>query len=377
MIITNNFFIEYYSKFKKFQSFYGDETLPNDLLFQDIWKKILKTKKRVLCFAQIDFAAYPKEDLENSCYEKMKAALEKDKNSPVIIFLTGQEVNQKFFETLITSSSRKVFFINDYGYSDSTHYSVQTSHRAWKGYINNVPFIPHNDRPYTITALSNRFEVFRWLFIAKLSLCKINSCITFHNHDNIDGQSFFNLCQSEMAMTPNWDIMAKIEELLKSAPIRPDFITDPWARGFYNQWQQTDLSLHVRSRLNLTLEGSYIDRGKGVNLTEKTGKCLASGTFPLHIGQSGGFDRLRSWGFEGFENNGKFNLDYDKLEPDFLSANFRSKKVEKIFKMLESLDDNIDVEGICKKNYEWFHNGWYDHCEKQNEIEIDRLRSNL
>jgi len=371
MLVPKNFFIEFYKKTEKFQSFYSDESLPNDLSNEDIWKKIIKKPKKILCFSQLSWD-------RSIWHEKMRDALAKDKQNPVIIFLTGQELDGKIFEELFKSSARKIFFINSHGYSDSTFYDISTCHRAWKGYIGNVPFISHNNRPHTISAMSNRFEVFRWLFIAKLLTCKINSCVTFHNHDNLNRQSFLDLCQWVLAITPDKDIMSKIDELLKSAPIRPDYMSDPQTKDLhYNVWQQVDLSMHVRSRLNLTLEGSYIDHGKGVNFTEKTGKCLASGTFPLHIGQSGGFKRLHNWGFKGFENNNTFNLDYDELQPDFLSANSRSKKVKKIFKMLESLNDNIDVEDICRKNYEWFHNGWYDHCEKQNEIEINRLIGNL
>lgn len=378
MIVPKDFFIEFYQKTEKFQSFYSDESLPNDLLYEDIWKKIIKKPKKILCFTRLSWDT-------SIWYGKMKDALEKDKQNPAVIFCAGQEFDRKIFEELIKTYPRKIFVINSHGFSDSTYYDISMCHHAWKGYIGNVPFVPHNERPYTISALSNRFEVFKCLFIAKLLTCKINSCVTFHNHDNVSRQSFLDLCQQVLAMTPNKDVLYKIDELLKSAPIRPEFMTEPLNKRFdahnegvlYNLWQQIDLSMHVKSRLNLTLEGSYIDHGKGVNFTEKTGKCLASGTFPLHIGQSGGFKRLHNWGFKGFENNNKFNLDYDELQPDFLSANFRSKKVEKIFKMLESLNDNTDVEDMCRENYEWFHNGWYDHCEKQNEIEIDRLIDNL
>jgi hypothetical protein len=142
------------------------------------------------------------------------------------------------------------------------------------------------------------------------------------------------------------------------------------------QWMQADLSMHIRSKINLTLEGSYVDTGEGTNFTEKMAKCLATGTFPIHIGQSGGYNRLKNWGFKGFKKSG-INLDYDIPSKDSLTAEARSTKIKKISDVIESLDDNIDVEDICRQNYEWFHSGWYDYCEKQNEIEIERLHQTL
>ncbi len=349
--------------------FYSGEYSDRDLLFADIWKKILPKSSNFLCFAHLD--TYKKLDVL-----ALSQKLEQDKHSPVIFFLTGQQIDVKIINDVI-GSRENVFIINDSGFNDKNYFAITTSHRAWKGYIGAVPFVPHKQRKYTLSALCHRYETARWLLLAKIKNHNINSCLAFHNVNKITAESFYSLCQAELATSPDDAVMDAIEQLIKKAPVRPDFLSDPNGVGdFYNKWQQTDLSAHVRSRINATLEGSYIDTGCGVNLTEKMAKCLAAGTFPLHIGQTGGFSRLIEWGFDGFENCG-LDLSYDQMQGDFLSAKFRSDKIKKIYALIDSIGDDLDVEQVCKNNYDWFHGGWYNHCESLNEPKIQRLQEAL
>lgn len=370
MIIDPTHFINYYSLHNTIKIFYSDEYSDQDLLFADIWKKILPTSSKFLCFAHID--TYKRLDVL-----AMSQKLEQDKQSPVIIFLTGQQVDTKIISEIIDSRENNVFIINDNGFTDKNYFAIDTAHRAWKGYIGAVPFIPHADRAHTLSALCHRYETHRWLLLAKIKNHKINSCLSFHNINKISLESFYSLCQAELAMTPDDAVMQAMDQLIKDAPITPKFLSNPNGGGsVYNQWQQTDLSAHISSRINATLEGSYIDTGTGVNLTEKMAKCLAAGTFPLHIGQTRGYDRLREWGFNGFEQSG-LDLSYDQMQGDFLSAKFRSDKIKKIYAVIESISDELNVEQVCKNNYDWFHGGWYDHCESQNEPEIQRLQEDV
>jgi len=370
MIIDPTHFIKYYKLHHTIKIFYSGEYANQDLLFADIWKKILPKSTNFLCFAHIDTA---KKSHEIAMLQK----LEQDKQSPVIIFLTGQQVDTKLISDIIRSRPNNVFIINDDGFTNKNFFAIGTAHRAWKSYIGAVPFIPHAHRAHTLSALCHRYETHRWLFLAKIKNHKINSCLSFHNINKISRESFYSLCQAELAITPDDAVMRAVDQLIKDAPIMPEFLSNPNARGdVYNQWQQTDLSAHVRSRINATLEGSFIDTGTGVNFTEKMAKCLAAGTFPLHIGQTGGYRRLTEWGFKGFEQSG-LDLSYDQMQGDFLSAKFRSDKIKKIYTLINSISDDLNVEQVCKTNYDWFHGGWYNNCESLNEPEIRRLQQAL
>ena len=91
------------------------------------------------------------------------------------------------------------------------------------------------------------------------------------------------------------------------------------------------------------------------------------------MGQTGGYDYLRSMGFNGFEKAG-IDLSYDQKDN---SKDNRKTRMEKLFKIIDTLQTNEKIEDICKKNWEFFHDGWQEYCKKQNQPELERLINTL
>jgi len=365
---------EYYLKNNEFKTFFSDEEWPKDLKFPQIWDKILFKSKRIYCME----VNKTYEDFHLKTIEKFRR---EDKSTPIIIFFPAIQNDHKLMiQTLKRVGIKNIFIINDMGHNDENWFYISTSNLAWNGYIGSVPFIPHQQRPFTISALCHRFEPARWYFISKLFLSQLNKCISFSNHYDTDISTFIEQCKFQLGIEPDNEVIDCLNNLLKNSPIRPDFMSSP--RFNWGTTQErikflvTDLSMHIRSRINLTLEGSYVDTGYGTCLQEKTGKCLATGTFPIAIGQSGTYSLLKNWGFGGFDDV-KIDLSFDHILKDFDSITSRNMKIKKICSVIEKLNDSVDVEDCCKKNYEWFHDGWYQQVEKNNDIHIERLRTTL
>lgn len=363
---------EYYVNNSGIKHFFSDEPWPENLQFKKIWQKVLDgSRQKILC-------------VENNqqSNEPLKIIREfriKYKSMPIVVLFTGIDNHYGNLQKKLKDMHEKnVFFINDMNYNDENWFNVSTTDLAWSGFVGTVPFVPHNQRPYTVSGLCHRFEPSKWYFLAKLYLTKLNKIITFSNHWNVNIDHFIMECKNQLSLTPEDEIISCLQHLLKNSPIRPEFVSDPRNNWESNgdRWQNimTDVSMHIRSRINFTLEGNYLEIGCGTLLTEKTGKCLAAGTFPIAIGQSGTYQLLHKWGFSGFDKQ-EIDLSFDSVYGN--DAASRIKKIKKISETIKSLHDNVNVEDCCKKNYDWFHNGWIKKLEKNNDIQIDRLRSTI
>ena len=76
-------------------------------------------------------------------------------------------------------------------------------------------------------------------------------------------------------------------------------------------------------------------------------------------------------------------LSYSDIEDDL--GDICEEECEDDLGDMSYLDDGVisninnltitpDLETVCKQNYEWFHNGWYDSCEKQNRLALTELK---
>ena len=349
---------------KNFQSL---ETKIENVFYSDIWKPILELKKDFVGFECVQYV-YQLENIKNI-------------KKPVIIILDHQAINNNELEKYISLREHDTFIINDYGYKSDNWYDIKTTPFQMKGYVNNCKtFVPHKDRKYLASALSSRFEPWKWLIISYISLKQKDFIISFYTKTygkTVSYEEFLESCKNIMGFIPSEDICQQVKELIQRAPIIPQGMTAPQPDGNVSieRWKEAwlDVTAHANSIFNFSLEGSFVDTGYGTNITEKMIKCLATGCFPIHVGQTGGYDYLRSMGFEGFEKTG-INLSYDQKDN---SNDNRKTRIEKLFKIIDTLQTNEEIEDVCKKNWDFFHNGWQEHCEKQNQIDLDRLINKL
>ena len=363
---------KYYVNGAYTQHFFSDEDWPENSQFTKIWRKVLHGfKQKILCVEN--------NQQSNEHLKIIREFRAKYKSDPIVVLFTGVDNHYaQLQKTFKDNHEKNIFFINDMDYHDENWFCVSTTNLAWSGFVGTVPFVPHNQRPFTVSGLCHRFEPSKWYFLAKLYLSKLNKTIAFSNHWNVDIDDFIVKSKYQLALTPEDEIISCLQHLLHNSPIRPEFLSDPrnnWESNS-DRWQHiiTDVSMHIRSRINLTLEGNYVETGCGTFLTEKTGKCLAAGTFPIAIGQSGTYQLLNKWGFRGFDQQA-IDLSFDSVYGNDEVS--RIKKIKKISQTIMSLHDNVNVEDCCKKNYDWFHDGWTKKIEKNNDIEIDRLRSKI
>jgi hypothetical protein len=357
----------YDSNLYLYKSFQSLDTKIENVFYSNIWKPILELKKDFVGFECVQYV-HQLEDIKNI-------------KKPVIIILDHQAINNDELASYISLREQDTFVINDYGYKSDNWYDIKTTPFQMRGYVNNRKiFVPHKDRKHLASALSSRFEPWKWLIVSYISLKQKNSLISFYTKTygkTTSYEDFLESCKYIMGFLPPEDICQQVKELIQQAPIIPQGMTAPQPNGDVSlkRWKYVwlDVTAHANSIFNFSLEGSFVDTGYGTNVTEKMIKCLATGCFPIHVGQTGGYDYLRSMGFEGFEKAG-IDLSYDQKDN---SKDNRKTRMEKLFKIIDTLQTNEKIEDICKKNWEFFHNGWQEYCEKQNHIELDRLINKL
>lgn len=293
-----------------------------------------------------------------------------------IIILSGQSIPLDDLVSYVNSKS-KVYVVNDYNYSSDRFFPIINSHRTFgKGYVNKVNYTPWKNREFLISSLSSRFEPHRWIITGELNRLKRSDIIfSFHNaypkSYDIDHfiQSAKYICNFEVSDT----LKESVKDLIMRAPIIPEGMHNPRPNGKKTKnsylYDQCELGVYINSKINLTMEGQFVDTGYGCNITEKTLKCLASGCFPIHVGQSGFYKFLSHMGFN-------FNTDID-LSFDSLSGDCRKQKLESIINLIKKISASESLENLSKKNYDWFHNHWYDYCEKINQPVLNKLKSKV
>ena len=330
------------------------------------------------------FVDFPKQD---SIYihsfpqhaDDIKKIIEFSKQHPKefhIIILSGQIIP---LDELLAhvQNQNKIYVINDYNFSSKNVFPVISAHRTFgKGYLNKVQYTPWKDRTYSISSLSSRFEPHRWIITGVLNLLKRSDIVfSFHNDYpksyDIDQfiQSAKYICNFEVSNT----LKESIQDLISRAPIVPDGMHNPRPNGKRTNdtfiYDQCELGIYVDSRINLTMEGQFVDTGYGCNITEKTMKCLATGCFPIHIGQSGFYKFLSHMGFD-------FDVDID-LSFDKLSGDCRKQKLQMLIDLIKNININESLERVTQKNYNWFHNDWYNYCEQLNTPILQQLKETI
>ena len=290
-----------------------------------------------------------------------------------IIILCGQSVPLDEISKL-ASTHKKVFVLNDFGHSSEKWFPMLSAHRTFgKGYIGQVPFVPWTSRKYTLSALSSRYEPHRWIILSYLHGIKRKDFVySFHNvwPVSYDLDHFIKTAKSICNYEVTDFMIKQLKELMLKAPIVPEGMSIPRPDGKKTDnthiADQSEIAVYLDSKININLEGQFVDTGYGCNITEKTMKSLACGNFPLHVGQSGFYKFLSSMGFN-FDTG--MDLSYDEAPQDN-----RVAKLNGVINLMKTIEATPELEKICRKNYEWFHNGWYDSCEANNRAVLDLLQ---
>ena len=294
-----------------------------------------------------------------------------------IIILSGQIVDLDPLKKL-AERQPKIYVLNDYGHTAEHLYPFISSHRTFgKGYIGQVPFVPWADRKYTISSLSSRYEPHRWILTGYLNKLQRDDVVfSFHNRypEKYNVPQFLESAKNVCNFDVDPQLAISVQDLIDRAPIVPDGMNNPRPDGDMDEmthvYDQCQLDVYLQSKVNLTMEGQFVDTGHGCNITEKTMKCLASGCFPLHVGQSGFYKFLSSMGFN-------FDVGIDLGYDDITSVDNRQSKIYGIMSAIDKIKANAILENTAKKNYDWFHKSWYNYCEQLNKPVMDTLKRKI
>jgi len=293
-----------------------------------------------------------------------------------IVILSGQSLPMSKLE-IFSKNKENFYVLNDYGYSNDNFLPLISTHRTLGiGYVKKVPYIPWQQRKYNLSSLSSRFEPHRWILTGHLNLMNRKDIIfSFHNaYPKVyDVEEFIKLARNTCDFEINDNLKESVNNLIQQAPVIPQGMHNPRPDGKKTEktvvYDQCELNAYLNSKANLTMEGQFVDTGYGCNITEKTLKCLASGCFPIHVGQSGFYNFLRSMGF-------KCDVDID-LSFDTLQGERRRMKLEMLIELIKKLYCTEQMEKITKFNYDWFHNSWYDYCEQLNRPVLNTLKERI
>lgn len=130
----------------------------------------------------------------------------------------------------------------------------------------------------------------------------------------------------------------------------------------------TNNAAYTDCQFNISAETAYYSHPKSVwqYLTEKTFKCLVSGTPFVVLGQKNSHQRLIDLGFEIAYRDRV--LEFDVAEDQ--------DRIYKFFDYLEWLVDNLDVEHlqqVADFNYNYVYGNFYQHCADQNTKQAEKI----
>lgn len=137
--------------------------------------------------------------------------------------------------------------------------------------------------------------------------------------------------------------------------------------GLLGNWSIDNLA-YTDCQFNISAETAYYSHPKNVwqYLTEKTFKCLVSGTPFVVLGQKNSHQRLMDLGFK---------IAYCDRVMEFDSAEDHDR-IYKFFDYLEWLVNNLDVEHlqqVADFNYNYVYGDFYSNCHNQNCVQAEKI----
>jgi hypothetical protein len=202
----------------------------------------------------------------------------------------------------------------------------------WYQEENIIPEIHLTKKTKKISSLANRVSQFRAYVCAYLYQTWNSDDYTISWRGNIGKQEDLYL----FSQTGNSKIDSIIDYLKSTffnLNISPDnFTNHPLDNLFYNWSAYTDCVINcsnesVNNSFQQTTTGSWI--APGPHFTEKTWKCLLSGTALLPVGQYKSYERLRQ---QGFKFDYPWDCTFDRIPGDI-------DRIDKILNCLDQIKD--------------------------------------
>lgn len=141
----------------------------------------------------------------------------------------------------------------------------------------------------------------------------------------------------------------------------------PHTKDYLGSWNINNPA-YTDCQFNIAAETAYYSHPKNVwqYLTEKTFKCLVSGTPFVVLGQKNSHQRLLDLGFQiaNVDQVSKFDSAED------------SERIYKFFDYLEWLVNNLDLEhlqSVAEFNYNYVYGNFYQRCNDHNQQQAEKI----
>lgn len=222
------------------------------------------------------------------------------------------------------------------------------------------------DRACDFSLLSGVTRHHRLLVLAKLLSISTDSIYSFDSHtisQQCDRENFYTTMGSIIMNTYVPDSIKDTVDLLLDGKLDKAIPQD----RKIGSWG-IDNPAYTNAKFNISTETAYYSHPKNVwqYLTEKTFKCLVSGTPFVVVGQKNSHQRLLDLGFEiAYKSE---ILSFDSAED--------SDRIYKIFDFLDTLVGNLNInhlQEITDFNYNYVYTDFYNKCIKTNQAQEEKI----
>jgi|LauGreDrversion4_2_1035121.scaffolds.fasta_scaffold256227_2 hypothetical protein len=228
---------------------------------------------------------------------------------------------------------------------------------------------PVASRTHSVGMLSGIARHHRVLALAKLLTLVPNAFYSFNSKLVSQECTAKQFCQTMQHIILNdyipADIQPCVDQLLNGELDHVIAYDNHFLRG----WSINNPA-YTNCQFNISAETAYYSHPKNVwqYLTEKTFKCLVSGTPFVVLGQKNSHQRLVDLGFKIAHSNQV--MKFDSAED--------CDRIYKFFDHLEWLIDNLDVEHlqqVADFNYNYVYGDFYSICNNQNLAQAEKIIS--
>lgn len=228
-----------------------------------------------------------------------------------------------------------------------------------------IPFLPKptytklGDRKYTHGVLSNRNAIHKTVTIAKL-LDKFNTDVQYSFCNT--GSTEYSSPADIQGIMQGMGILLNEQECSTIQSLHDNPVTIPG-----KPWD-VDNCIYHNSKLMWTVESIFVSHSNGATayLTEKTMKSIITGSCFILVSQRHSLERLKSLGFETFED--VFDLSYDNF--------YDSTRYQKIFELIDNFNlyDQLGAaQDKADYNHNYFYNDFYKRIEQDNSNRVEEI----
>jgi len=231
------------------------------------------------------------------------------------------------------------------------------------------PVRPINERTHRISMLSGIARHHRVLALAKLLTLDPSALYSFNSKMVSQECTADRFRQTMQHIILNDYIPENIQPLVdRLLAGELDHIIE-YDRNLSGGWDINNQAYN-NCQFNISAETAYYSHPKNVwqYLTEKTFKCLVSGTPFAVLGQKNSHQRLLDLGFQIAHRERVMTFD----------AAEDSDRIYKFFDYLEWLIDNLNIkhlQHVADFNYNYVYNDFYANCDRHNRVEAEKIIS--